>query len=60
MKEKQAKKTAQEVQCAQIIELKKRLARAIVIGRDAVNYSYPQRDSAQENLDELASLEKFL
>jgi hypothetical protein len=56
----EAKKMAREVQRAQIVELKARLRRAIDIARDAVNYSFHQRDSAQDNLDELAKLEKIL
>lgn len=56
----EAKKMAREVQRAQIVELRTRLRRAIELARDAVKYSYHQRDSAQENLDELAKLEKIL
>ena len=56
----EAKKMAREVQRAQIAELRERLRRAIALARDAVNYSYHQRDSAQETLDELAALERIL
>ena len=56
----EAKKMAREVQRAQIVELRTRLRRAVELARDAVKYSYHQRDSAQENLDELAELEKIL
>ncbi len=56
----EAVKMAREVQRAQIVDLRKRLRRAIALARDAVQYSYHQRDSAQENLDELAELEKIL
>ena len=56
----EAKKMAREVQRAQIAELKTRLRRAIDLARDAVKYSYNDRDNAQENLDELTKLEKIL
>lgn len=56
----EAKKMAREVQRAQIVELRARLRRAIAIARESVNYSYHQRDSAQENLDELGELERIL
>jgi hypothetical protein len=56
----EAKKMAREVLRAQAAELKTRLARAIELARDAVKYSYHQRDSSQEHLDELAALEKIL
>lgn len=56
----EAKKMAKEIQRAQIADLKARLRRAIDLARDAVKYSYHQRDSAQEHLDELAQLEKVL
>lgn len=56
----EAKKMAREVQRAQIVELKTRLRRVIDLARDAVKYSYNDRDSAQENLDEIAKLEKIL
>ena len=56
----EAKKMAREIQRAQIADLKIRLRRAIDLARDAVKYSYHHRDSAQENLDELAKLEKVL
>lgn len=56
----EAKKMAREVQRAQITELKACLRRAIDLARDAVKYSYHQRDCAQENLHELAKLEKNL
>lgn len=56
----EAKKMAREVLRAQVAELRTRLRRAIELARDAVQYSYHQRDSAQENLDELAELAKIL
>ncbi len=56
----EAKKMAKEVMRAQVVDLKTRLRRAIAIARNAVEYSYHQRDSAQEHLDELAELEKVL
>jgi hypothetical protein len=56
----EAKKMAREVLRAQVVELKTRLRRAVDLARDAVNYSYHQRDSAQENLDELTKLEGIL
>jgi hypothetical protein len=56
----EAKKMAREVQRAQIAELRDRLRRAIALARDAVNYSFHQRDSAQDDLDELANLERIL
>jgi hypothetical protein len=56
----EAKKMAREVQRAQIVELRTRLRRAIAIAREAVQYSFHQRDSAQENLDELNELERIL
>lgn len=56
----EAKKMAREVLRAQVAELKTRLARAVELARDAVRYSYPQRDSSQDHLDELAKLEKIL
>jgi hypothetical protein len=56
----EAKKMAGEFLRAQVIDLKTRLRRAIDLARDAVKYSYHQRDSAQDNLDELAKIEKVL
>ena len=56
----EAKKMMKEVLRAQVVELKTRLRRAIDLARDAVKYSYRQRDSAQDDLDELAKLEKVL
>lgn len=56
----EAKKMAREVQRAQIAELKTRLRRAIDLAREAVKYSYHDRDSAQDDLHELAELEKIL
>jgi hypothetical protein len=56
----EAKKMAKEVMCAQVVDLKARLRRAIDLARDAVEYSYHQRDSAQEHLYELAELAKVL
>ena len=55
----EAKKMAREVLRAQVVELKARLRRAIELARDAVKYSYNDRDDAQEHLDELADLEKI-
>lgn len=56
----EAKKMAREVLRAQVADLKTRLRRAIDLARDAVKYSYHERDSAQEDLDELAKLEGVL
>lgn len=56
----EAKKMAREVLRAQVADLKTRLRRAIDLARDAVKYSYNERDSAQEDLYELAKLEGVL
>lgn len=56
----EAKKMAREVLRAQVVDLKMRLRRAVDLARDAVNYSYHQRDAAQEHLDELGMLEEVL
>lgn len=56
----EAKKMMKEVLRAQIVELKARLRRAIDLARSAVEYSFHQRDSAQDDLDELATMEKIL
>lgn len=56
----EAKKMAREVMRAQVADLKTRLRRAIDLARDAVKYSYNDRDSARDDLDELAKLEGVL
>lgn len=56
----QAKKMAREVLRAQVVELRTALKRTIDLARDAIQYSYNDRDSAQDDLDEIARLEKML
>jgi hypothetical protein len=56
----EAKKMAGEFLRAQVADLKTRLRQAIDLARDAIKYSYHQRDSAQDDLDKLAKLEKRL
>lgn len=56
----EAKKMMKEVLRAQVTDLKTRLRRAVYLARAAVKYSFHDRDSAQDDLDELAKLEKVL
>lgn len=55
-----AQKMAREVQRPQIVELRAALRRAIEVARFAVKHNYDTDRDAQNDLDELAALEKML